>query len=136
MSSQTRTLRTPTRTPGVLYLVSQGFPSLAWRVTPLDAAQGRAMREREEPHVYDTSTQAYAVCARLEHKRTGVTTTAPTEAQPRSSIDPSNRGLVAVAWMREELLPALRGANLVDERTLRKALQKLITRGEEIIACR
>jgi hypothetical protein len=58
-----------TKTPGALYFVRQSFPALSWQVVPLDEAQGRAMRERGEKHVYDTSAQAYAVKRRLEASR-------------------------------------------------------------------
>jgi hypothetical protein len=56
-------------TPGTLYVVNQQFPSLVWRVVPVPEAQGQAMREREEPHVYDTAAQAYAVTNRLNEAR-------------------------------------------------------------------
>lgn len=60
---------TATRTPGAMYLVRQSFPSLSWQVVQVDEAQGRAMRKRGEPHVYDSSAQAFAVRTRLEVAR-------------------------------------------------------------------
>jgi hypothetical protein len=58
-----------TRTPGMMFLVRQIWPTLRWQVVPVEATQGRAMRDRKEPHVYDDSTQAYAVKGRLNRQK-------------------------------------------------------------------
>lgn len=54
-----------------MHFVGQHFPSLAWRVVDVDDAQGRGMKERNVPHVYDTPAQAHAVCDRLNKTRGG-----------------------------------------------------------------
>ena len=53
----------------MLFIVNQGFPSLRWRVVPVPEEQGLAMRNRECPHVYDTSAQAYTIAQRLNTRR-------------------------------------------------------------------
>ena len=60
---------TQQKTPGTLYAVRQVWPYLRWHVVPIDEAQGRAMRARGEPHVYDTLAQAHAVRSRLNQRR-------------------------------------------------------------------
>lgn len=58
-----------TRTPGELYVLRQIWPSLQWQVVSVERDQGEAMRHRGEPHVYDSSSQAFTVQARLNHNR-------------------------------------------------------------------
>jgi hypothetical protein len=60
---------TTTKTPGMLYYVRQQFPGLAWVVVQLPADQGRAMRERGEPRVYDTPAQAHKVASAMNKRR-------------------------------------------------------------------
>jgi len=80
-----------------------------WQVVQVPLEQGRAMRERGDRHVYDTASQAYAVREKLLRKA--------------ERMDPAT-------WIREELLPALRGADMVDERTLRRSLRSLAKKAE------
>lgn len=60
---------TTVKTPGSMYVVHQRFPDLVWQVVSVPEAQGRGMMERDEPNVYETSAQAYAVAKRLETAR-------------------------------------------------------------------
>lgn len=56
-----------TRTPGRLFLVRRVLQS--WQVVSVDERQGAAARLRGEPHVYETSRQAYAVRNRLRKEK-------------------------------------------------------------------
>ena len=59
------------QTPGKLYVVRQltKKDDFAWQVIDVDEAQGQQMMDRNEPYVYKTSTQAYAVRDNLNRVR-------------------------------------------------------------------
>lgn len=59
----------PTRTPGVMFVVRQSWPSLRWHVVPVEESQGKALLRREEKHVYFSSAQAHAIKRRLNRQR-------------------------------------------------------------------
>jgi hypothetical protein len=70
-----------TQTPGMMYVLRQEPSTLFWQVVPVERDQGEAMRRRKEPHVYDSSTQAYAVRAKLNLLRR------PRVAHPQLFLD-------------------------------------------------
>ena len=85
-----------------MFFVGQSFPSLAWHVIPVPISQGVAMRERGAKHVYDSSSQAYAVAQSLEVKRTGATPSDP-DAKLQVVIEgvfPASRAEEAIAVLR------------------------------------
>jgi hypothetical protein len=57
------------KTPGTQFFVRQRFPDLSWQIVSLPEAQAAAMRERGEKNIFETSTQAHAVCRKYERRR-------------------------------------------------------------------
>lgn len=83
-----------TRTPGVMYHLRQEPNTLFWQVVPLDRDQGERMRERKEPHVYDSPGEAYAVRRRLNLVRATARSITPDQLHiPFQNIAPERTEL-------------------------------------------